>query len=86
MSAAFCTLYFYKIKVLFTIYDIERNGCAFLQSLVTIHVQSAVMYEYILAGFIRDEAITLLIVKPLHSSLKHRNTSIIKLPAFSRSG
>ena len=70
MSAAFCT-------TLFTIYDIERNGCAFLQSLVTIHVQSAVMYEYILAGFIRDEAITLLIVKPLYGTFVH-NTYLQK--------
>ena len=73
MPAAFCYLSFIKLKfgyvnslrTLFTIYDIERNGCALFQSLVTVHVQTAVVYEYILAGFIGDETITLLIVEPL---------------------
>lgn len=58
-----------------SVYYFELHFSALVQGLEAFHVQSRVVYEYIVAGLIGDEAVTLLIVEPLNCTFVHDDTS-----------
>ena len=52
---------------------------------VAVHIKTGVMYEYILASFVTDEAVTFLVVEPLNSTFAHDVTSKNIKDVFCRS-
>ncbi len=57
--------------------DVELYALAFFKSLVTVHLNSGEVNEYIAALLCFDEAITLLCVKPFNFSLHLLNIPFI---------
>ena len=51
--------------------DVERNGGPFVKSLEAVHLDLREMDEEILAISLGDEAVALLGVEPLNSTLRH---------------
>ena len=58
-----------------TIYDFKLNCLTFLKGFKTFHVQAGVMDKYIIALFIRDEAVSFLVVEPFYCTFVHWGTS-----------
>ena len=64
-------LYVSRLPALGSLNYVELNGLTFLQALKAIRVDRGVMHEDILTVLTRDEAETLRVIKPLHSTLFH---------------
>jgi len=71
-DGSFSDLQFYNIYGLRTLAafgNFKLYLSTFFNGFVTFHLKTAEMYKHIAAVFIRDEAVTLLVVKPLNSTL-----------------
>ena len=77
----------YSLGPLGAFYDVEFHFLSFIESLESLHVQAGIMNKNVFSAFVADKAVPLLIVKPLHSSLLHVNTSKISrhIPLFQAS-
>lgn len=67
--------YVNSLRTLLTLNDVILYSSAFFKRFESFHVQSGVMYEYIMTSFIRNESIALLVVKPFNCTFVHVDTS-----------
>lgn len=67
--------YIYSLRSLSAVNDFVFNSSAFLEGLEAFHVQSGIVYEYIVTILIGDEAITFLVVEPFYCTFVHNDTS-----------
>jgi len=58
-------------RALLPFFDVKGNPVAFIERLESTAVNSRVMYEYIGAVFLLDEAIAFSVVKPFHNTIRH---------------
>ncbi len=61
-----------------TIYDFEFNLVVFIQTAESFTLKSREMDEYVLATFLFNETISLLIIEPLNSTLGHYNITSLQ--------
>ena len=59
--------------------DLELNGLALVQSLEAVHLNLGVVDEQVVAILARDEAVALVRIEPLNSTLSH-DVPFFRLP------
>src|SRR5690606_32363664 len=63
------------LQALGALHDLELHGVTLGEGPEAVHHDGAVMHEDVLAAFLRDEAVALRVVEPLHGTRRHRRTS-----------
>src|SRR5512137_2092457 len=64
-----------RLEPLGALGDVELDPLTLLEGAEPVHVDRGVVDEDVLATLLRDEAVTLRVVEPLHASDRHRRRS-----------
>ena len=56
------------LRTLFALSDVKFDGSTFFDRFEALHLQAAIVNENVLAGFVTDESVSLMVVKPLYST------------------
>ena len=64
-------------------FDFKDHLLAFIQTLVTIHVDGRKMHEYVAAAFFVDEPIPLFVVEPFYGAVRQNITLLFQVRSFS---
>lgn len=68
----------FSLQTLLTLGDVKLNPITLIQGFETIDLNRGIVHKNILAAVLGDEAETLLVLKPLHGTLRHSTTSTKK--------
>ncbi len=74
-----CLAYILSLRAAGALFNLEDNLLAFIQALVTIHVDGRKMNENIAAALFIDETITFFVVKPFYCTVSQDLTLLFQV-------